>query len=107
MATWWPLATHKIGKAKAVDTVIEPRVGGRWYERGDDGSTCDWGRVPSWEPPSRLVLSWDINADWQYDPNEDPRPIAPPMDALNHLCTTSDRAFAWSIGVTGHGRGVC
>lgn len=68
MGAWWPLATHKIGKAKAVDAVIEPRAGGRWYERGDDGSTCDWGRVLSWEPHSRLVLSWDISADWQPDP---------------------------------------
>src|SRR5260221_7005328 len=57
MGTWWPLATYKIGKANAVDAVIEPRVGGRWYEHGDDGSTCQWGSV----------LSWDINADWQYD----------------------------------------
>jgi uncharacterized protein YndB with AHSA1/START domain len=69
MSTWWPLSTHKIGKTKAVDAVIEPRVGGRWYERGDDGSTCDWGRVLSWEPHSRLVLSWEISAEWQYDPN--------------------------------------
>src|SRR5262245_15478387 len=68
MGTWWPLATYKIGKANAVDAVIEPRVGGRWYERGDDGSTCDWGRVLSWEPHSRLILSWDISADWQPDP---------------------------------------
>jgi uncharacterized protein YndB with AHSA1/START domain len=68
MGTWWPLANYKIGKANAVDAVIEPRVGGRWYERGDDGSTCDWGVVLSWEPPSRLVLSWDISADWQPDP---------------------------------------
>jgi len=68
MGAWWPLANYKIGAAKAVDAVIEPRVGGRWYERGDDGSTCDWGRVLSWEPPSRLVLSWDISADWQPDP---------------------------------------
>jgi uncharacterized protein YndB with AHSA1/START domain len=68
MGAWWPLATYKIGKAKAVDAVIEPRVGGRWYERGEDGSTCDWGRVLSWEPPTRLVLSWDISADWQPDP---------------------------------------
>src|SRR5262245_51789144 len=68
MGTWWPLAHYKIGKAKAVDAVIEPRVGGRWYERGDDGSTCEWGRVLSWEPHSRLVLSWDISADWQPDP---------------------------------------
>ncbi|MFN2446997.1 MAG: SRPBCC family protein [Vicinamibacterales bacterium] len=67
MGTWWPLAHYKIGQANAVDAVIEPHVGGRWYERGDDGSTCDWGRVLSWEPPSRLVLSWDISADWQPD----------------------------------------
>jgi uncharacterized protein YndB with AHSA1/START domain len=68
MGTWWPLASYKIGKANAVDAVIEPRVGGRWYERGDDGSTSQWGSVLAWEPHSRLVLSWDISADWQYDP---------------------------------------
>lgn len=68
MGSWWPLAVYKIGKANAMDAVIEPRVGGRWYERGEDGSTCDWGRVLVWEPSSRLVLTWDINADFQYDP---------------------------------------
>ena len=67
MGGWWPLDHYKIGKAKAVDAVVEPRVGGRWYERGDDGSTCDWGTVLAWEPPKRLVLSWDITADWQFD----------------------------------------
>ena len=41
----------------------------RWYERGEDGSTCDWGRMLSWEPPTRLVLSWEITADWKHDPN--------------------------------------
>src|SRR5882672_5292275 len=68
MGTWWPLADYKIGKANAVDAVIEPRVGGRWYERGEDGSTCDWGSVLTWEPTTRLVLSWDIDANFQYDP---------------------------------------
>lgn len=68
MGKWWPLATHKIGNAKAVDAVIEPRAGGRWYERGDDGSTFDWGRVLAWEPHTRLVLSWEITADWRHDP---------------------------------------
>jgi uncharacterized protein YndB with AHSA1/START domain len=67
MGNWWPLAHYKIGKAYAVDAVIEPHVGGRWYERGDDGSVCQWGSVLAWEPHSRLLLSWDINADWQYD----------------------------------------
>jgi uncharacterized protein YndB with AHSA1/START domain len=68
MGTWWPLANYKIGQAKAVDAVVEPEVGGRWYELGEDGSTCQWGSVLAWEPHSRLVLSWDITADWQYDP---------------------------------------
>lgn len=69
MSTWWPLAQYKIGSAPAVAAVVEPFVGGRWYERGDDGSTCDWGRVLAWEPPARLVLTWDISADWQHDPD--------------------------------------
>jgi uncharacterized protein YndB with AHSA1/START domain len=68
MGSWWPLAYYKIGAAKAVDAVIEPRVGGRWFERGEDDSTCQWGSVLAWEPPSRVVLSWDISADWKYDP---------------------------------------
>jgi len=68
LGTWWPLAYYKIGKANAVDAVIEPHVGGRWYERGDDGTVCQWGSVLAWEPYKRLLLSWDINADWQYDP---------------------------------------
>ncbi|MFC5863957.1 SRPBCC family protein [Acidicapsa dinghuensis] len=67
MGAWWPLAYYKIGKANAIDAIIEPEVGGRWYELGDDGSTCQWGSVLVWEPYSRLVVSWDINADWQYD----------------------------------------
>jgi uncharacterized protein YndB with AHSA1/START domain len=68
IGTWWPLSTHKIGEAKAIDAVIEPVVGGRWYERGEDGSSCDWGRVLAWEPHTRLVLSWEITADWKHDP---------------------------------------
>jgi uncharacterized protein YndB with AHSA1/START domain len=68
MSLWWPLSMYKIGRANPVEAIVEPKVGGRWYERAEDGSTCDWGRVLAWEPPSRLVLSWDINADWQYQP---------------------------------------
>jgi uncharacterized protein YndB with AHSA1/START domain len=67
--SWWPLASYKIGKTAAVDVVIESRAGGSWYERGDDGSVCPWGRVLVWEPPVRLVLTWDITADWVYDPS--------------------------------------
>jgi len=65
--SWWPLATHKIGKQDAVTAIIEPKRGGRWFERSADGTECDWGRVQVWEPPRRLVLTWEVSADWQPD----------------------------------------
>jgi uncharacterized protein YndB with AHSA1/START domain len=67
MGSWWPLVSHHIGKADAKDAIVEPRVGGRWYEKGVDGSECEWGKVAAWEPPSRLVLVWQIDADWKHD----------------------------------------
>lgn len=66
--TWWP-ADYHIGRAEMVDAILEPKVGGRWYERGEDGSECDWGTVLHWEPPTRLVVTWQINGQWQYDPD--------------------------------------
>jgi uncharacterized protein YndB with AHSA1/START domain len=68
MSTWWPLATYKIGKVDAKSVAIEPFVGGRWFERGVDGSECEWGRVRIWEPPRRLVLTWEISSQFQHDP---------------------------------------
>lgn len=66
--TWWP-KSHHIGTADLADAVIEPRVGGRWYERGTDGVECDWGVVLAYEPPNRVVLSWHLQGDWGYDPD--------------------------------------
>ncbi len=65
---WWP-KSHKIGQADLDRPVIEPREGGRWYERDVDGSECEIGRVAAWEPPTRLLLIWQLNAQWQFDPN--------------------------------------
>jgi uncharacterized protein YndB with AHSA1/START domain len=66
---WWPLATHHIGEKAAETAVIEPRAGGRWFERATDGTICLWGHVQVWEPPSRVVLTWQIGSDWKYDDN--------------------------------------
>jgi uncharacterized protein YndB with AHSA1/START domain len=68
MGHWWP-ADHHIAEADFVDVLIEPRLGGRWYERGADGSECDWGRVLAWDPPRHLALSWHLNGSFAYDPD--------------------------------------
>jgi uncharacterized protein YndB with AHSA1/START domain len=69
MARWW-LKTHTINPTKSPikEIAVEPRTGGRWFERGEDGSECQWGKVLAWEPPTRLLLAWQINGRWQFDP---------------------------------------
>ena len=63
--TWWPRDHHIGGKTPYV-AVMEPRKGGRWYERADDGAECNWGRVLAWDPTDRVLLTWDINAEFKY-----------------------------------------
>jgi Activator of Hsp90 ATPase homolog 1-like protein len=65
MTSWWPSA-HHIGSAPIEQIVIEPRTGGRWYTRHTDGTETDTGFVTTWEPPARLVVTWQIGADWKY-----------------------------------------
>ncbi|HKN97127.1 MAG TPA: SRPBCC family protein [Pseudonocardiaceae bacterium] len=66
--TWWP-KEHHIGEAEMATCGFEPKVGGRWGETGVDGSTCDWGHVLVWDPPNRLVHTWQLQGDWKYDPD--------------------------------------
>lgn len=68
MSQWWN-PQYSIGQEPLASIVVEPHEGGRWYERGEQGSECDWGRVLVWEPPRRVVLAWQITADWSYDPD--------------------------------------
>ena len=65
--TWW--IGHHIGEAEIAEAVIEPRVDGRWYERGVDGTECDWGKVLAFEPPGRILLTWQLNCQFTYDPD--------------------------------------
>ena len=68
MIRWWR-PNHHIGPSPMKNVVLEPRVEGRWYEVGEDGGVCEWGRVLAYEPPSRILLAWQLNQDWRYDPN--------------------------------------
>ncbi len=66
--SWWPKG-HSIGALPVKQSFIEPRKGGRWYTTHDDGSECVVGHMKVWEPPHRIVFSWEISADWKPDPS--------------------------------------
>ncbi len=58
---------HNLLKVPIAETVFEPKVGGYIYDRGVDGSECRWARVLAYEPPDRVVFSWDISPQWQIE----------------------------------------
>jgi uncharacterized protein YndB with AHSA1/START domain len=58
---------HNMLEVDIAETVFEPRAGGRLYDRGVDGSECHWARVLAYEAPHRVVISWDINPQWQIE----------------------------------------
>jgi uncharacterized protein YndB with AHSA1/START domain len=58
---------HNMLGVEIAETVFEPRVGGHLYDRGIDGSECRWARVLAYEPPNRVVISWDISPQWQIE----------------------------------------
>jgi uncharacterized protein YndB with AHSA1/START domain len=66
IGTWWP-PEHHILEAELAEMVFEPHPGGNLYDRGVDGSECRWARVLAYEPPHRVVFSWDINTSWQLE----------------------------------------
>lgn len=68
MGKWWPKG-KTLGPHPHAEIVIEPRPGGRWYERDAEGNETPWGRVLAWEPPGRVLLGWQLNAQWRYDPD--------------------------------------
>jgi uncharacterized protein YndB with AHSA1/START domain len=64
-------AEHNMLGVEIAETVFEPRVGGHLYDRGVDGSECRWARVLAFEPPARVVFSWDISPHWQVETDLD------------------------------------
>lgn len=73
METWWP-ASHHVGNTPFETIFVEPRVGGRWYERNVAGDQGDWGTVLRWDPPHAVCFSWHVGPghdqpDWKFDPD--------------------------------------
>jgi uncharacterized protein YndB with AHSA1/START domain len=68
MGRWW-LKSHSINSSPIAEIVMEPFAGGRWFERGEDGSECTWGKVLAWEPPARVVLAWQTDGTWKHNPD--------------------------------------
>jgi uncharacterized protein YndB with AHSA1/START domain len=66
IGSWWT-PEHHILQAELKEMEFEPRVGGHIIDRGVDGSECKWSRVIAYEPPNRIVFSWDIDLQWQVE----------------------------------------
>jgi uncharacterized protein YndB with AHSA1/START domain len=60
---------HNLLSVPIAESVFEPRVGGHIYDVGIDGSRCEWARVLAYEPPTRILFSWDIGPTWQLEPD--------------------------------------
>jgi uncharacterized protein YndB with AHSA1/START domain len=58
---------HNMLGVEIAETVFEPRAGGRIYDRGTDGSECEWASVLAYEPPDRVVFSWNVSPHWQIE----------------------------------------
>ncbi len=68
MGSWWN-PEHHINDSPMAAVILEPRVGGRWYELGTDGTQCDWGVVLAWDPPDHVAVSWHLDGDFRFGPD--------------------------------------
>lgn len=66
IGSWWP-PEHHILEGELAEMVFEPRAGGHIYDRATDGSECRWARILAYEPPTRIVFSWDISLQWKIE----------------------------------------
>jgi uncharacterized protein YndB with AHSA1/START domain len=63
VGSWWPAESHSVGEERVASVVMEPGVGGRFFERWDDGTERQWGEILEWDEPRRFVCSWQPNPD--------------------------------------------
>jgi uncharacterized protein YndB with AHSA1/START domain len=68
MGTWWP-RENTLGRDAFETVVIEPAAGGRWLERTSHGGESEWGRVLAWDPPRRIVLTWQMTPQGLPEPD--------------------------------------
>jgi uncharacterized protein YndB with AHSA1/START domain len=66
LTRWWP-HSHGIGKQPAANVLLEPKLGGRWLETSEDGAETTAALIITWDPPHRLVLLWQVSAQWKPD----------------------------------------
>jgi uncharacterized protein YndB with AHSA1/START domain len=70
IGSWFP-REYNLLDTEIAERVFEPRVGGHVFDRGTDGSECHWARVLAYQPPRRVVISWDISPRWQIETDPD------------------------------------
>ena len=98
LTRWWP-HDHGVGKKPIEKVLMEPRLGGRWLEIAKDGTETPVATIIQWEPPRRLVLLWQINAQWKPDltmkSEVDVRFTADGPDATNVELVSSPTPTGW------------
>ena len=67
---WWP-ESHVLVSSPREEITFEPKVGGRYFERAQDGTVCQWGTMLEWDPPNRLAMTWRIDGNWQMITDDD------------------------------------
>ena len=102
---WWN-AECSVNPSQAAreDVVVEPYVGGRWYERATDGSECTWAKVLAWEPPDRLLVEWYAGADWPTEVEVRFTTVAPGITELrleHRLQRAGEAAETWCANYDG------
>ena len=102
IGTWWD-KDHHILQAPLAEMVFEPFVGGHIIDRGTDGSECRWSRVLAYDPPNRVVFSWDISLQWQVE--TDPAKASEIEIAFTELTPTRTHVQLTHRHLDRHGEG--